>query len=224
MTNLMFLDLDSNFLNPQAYCIYLPLIKDNNSGMDLYYDPNPYPDSDVDGAPDVCDNCPNDYNPLQEDTDGDYVGNACDNCPSYPNGPNRGTYTEVIGINLIVSTGQFCTVDTECDPDEFCEKTQADNYPPGGNGIGDACDCEADFDCDIGGLDVDAFNVEQLLWDFGRSLFHYPCSNERFCFGDVNCDTDVDADDVMKFVEDFGRSQFNNPCPPCVEGPWCVYP
>ena len=33
-----------------------------------------------DGVGDVCDNCPNTYNPLQYDFNGDGVGNACDNC------------------------------------------------------------------------------------------------------------------------------------------------
>ena len=37
--------------------------------------------ADTDGLGDVCDNCPNDYNPLQEDTDRDGVADACDNCP-----------------------------------------------------------------------------------------------------------------------------------------------
>ncbi len=36
-------------------------------------------DSDGDGIPDDIDNCPNTYNPDQEDTDGDGVGDACDN-------------------------------------------------------------------------------------------------------------------------------------------------
>jgi hypothetical protein len=161
------------------------------------------------------------------DADEDGVPYDVDNCPNYPNGPLRGTCTEVVGVNWIVSTGQFCTVDADCgDSGKFCEKTQADNYPPGGNGIGDACDCEADFDCDSPGLDVDASNVEQFLWDFGRSLFNNPCSNDRFCFGDFTCDSDVDADDIPKLLEDFGRSLWENPCPTppaCVPADWCVY-
>lgn len=35
------------------------------------------PDGDDDGIPDVIDNCPDDYNPLQEDTDSDGVGDVC---------------------------------------------------------------------------------------------------------------------------------------------------
>jgi hypothetical protein len=157
------------------------------------------------------------------DEDGDGSPDVLDNCPTYPNGPFQGTCTEAVGNNLIVSTGQFCTVDADCDPGEFCEKTQADNYPLGGNGVGDACDCEADFDCDSPGLDVDADNLTQLLWDFGRSIHFDSCANERPCYGDFTCDTDVDADDISKLLEDFGRSLHNNPCPACVPADWCVY-
>lgn len=35
-------------------------------------------DSDGDGFPDACDNCPNDYNPDQADSNGDGVGDACE--------------------------------------------------------------------------------------------------------------------------------------------------
>ncbi|MBK9000877.1 MAG: trypsin-like serine protease [Myxococcales bacterium] len=38
-------------------------------------------DSDGDGTPDCCDNCPDQYNPSQADADADSVGNACDLCP-----------------------------------------------------------------------------------------------------------------------------------------------
>jgi hypothetical protein len=37
-------------------------------------------DSDFDGVVDDNDNCPNDYNPLQENDDNDNWGDACDNC------------------------------------------------------------------------------------------------------------------------------------------------
>jgi hypothetical protein len=38
-------------------------------------------DSDSDGVPDVCDNCPNDENAGQEDLDEDHTGDVCDPCP-----------------------------------------------------------------------------------------------------------------------------------------------
>src|SRR5262249_5732734 len=42
-------------------------------------------DSDGDGIPDVCDDCPSVANADQRDGDGDLVGDACDNCPAVPN-------------------------------------------------------------------------------------------------------------------------------------------
>jgi N-acetylneuraminic acid mutarotase len=43
------------------------------------------PVDDGDGIPDAADNCPQAFNPGQEDQEGDGVGDACDNCPSTPN-------------------------------------------------------------------------------------------------------------------------------------------
>ncbi len=43
------------------------------------------PDADFDGIADSADNCPEAYNPGQEDGDGDGVGDECDNCPTVPN-------------------------------------------------------------------------------------------------------------------------------------------
>jgi bacillopeptidase F len=42
-------------------------------------------DLDGDGTGDLCDNCPEEYNPGQEDVDGDGVGDLCDNCPDVYN-------------------------------------------------------------------------------------------------------------------------------------------
>ena len=97
---------------------------------------------------------------------------------------------------------------------------QEDNYPPGGNGIGDACECEGDFNCDG---NVDATDVTAFLVDFGRNQYVDPCTSANPCNGDFNCDGNVDATDVIKFLEDFGRNLYNNPCPACVAGVWCSY-
>jgi hypothetical protein len=118
-------------------------------------------DFDCDDSLDYEDNCPNHYNPLQEDT-----------------------------------------------------------CPPQGNLIGDACDCEANFDCDE---DCDGTDAATFKVDFGRSTFLNPCTNEYQCHGDFDCDVDVDGTDAALFKVDFGRSQFSNPCPACVVGDWCVY-
>ena len=97
---------------------------------------------------------------------------------------------------------------------------QEDTYPPGGNGIGDACDCEGNFDCDE---DVDGTNAATFKADFGRSLMNNPCESGEPCNGDFDCDNDCDGTDAALFKSDFGRSSFNNPCPACVVGDWCGY-
>jgi hypothetical protein len=43
------------------------------------------PDADNDSIPDPVDNCPNIYNPNQQDSDGDGIGDVCDNCPNINN-------------------------------------------------------------------------------------------------------------------------------------------
>jgi len=97
---------------------------------------------------------------------------------------------------------------------------QEDTYPPGGNGIGDACDCEADFNCDG---KVSAADITPFVDDYGRNQYYNPCTNEDPCNGDFDCDGNVDATDVAIFSEDFGRNQYNNPCPACEVGDWCEY-
>ena len=147
-------------------------------------------------------------NKMGEDGDSDGVGDTCDNCPGV--------------ANLDQADSEEDGVGDVCDNcPNAPNSNQADTYPPQGNGIGDACDCEANFDCD---QDVDANDVTAFLQHFGRSIYNRPCTNQDQCKGDFSCDKDVDAQDVTKFLEDFGRSQYNKPCPACIQGqPWCVY-
>ena len=104
-------------------------------------------------------------------------------------------------------------------PHDF-NPTQEDNYPPQGNEIGDACDCEGDFECDG---DCDGTDASTFKLDFGRSAFENPCEGNDPCNGDFDCDGDCDGTDASLFKTDFGRSQFSNPCSACVVGDWCVY-
>jgi hypothetical protein len=97
-----------------------------------------------------------------------------------------------------------------------------DTYPPGGNGIGDTCDCEGNFNC-LTDQDVDGSDAALLKVDFGRSVMVNPCVAGDTCNGDFNCDGDVDGSDASLFKQDFGRSSILNPCPACVAGEWCGY-
>ena len=137
-----------------------------------------------------------------------------DNCPEAPNGPYLGTC-------IAGSIEGTCIADEACGIGGICSLNQEDSYPPQGNGIGDACDCEGNFDCDDDqdGSDAVAFKV-----NFGRSVLSNPCESGNSCNGDFDCDGDCDGTDAAGFKFDFGRSSFNNPCPACVEGEWCIYP
>jgi hypothetical protein len=97
---------------------------------------------------------------------------------------------------------------------------QEDTYPTNANGIGDACDCEGDFNCDG---DVDGTDAFLFKTDFGRSIFNEPCTSTTSCNGDFNCDGDVDGSDAFIIKTDFGRSLIVNRCPACVAGTWCSY-
>ena len=55
---------------------------------------------------------------------------------------------------------------------------QEDTSPPQGNEIGDACDCEGNFDCD---QDVDGADAAIFKFDFGRSRYSNPCTNANPC-------------------------------------------
>ena len=149
------------------------------------------------------------------DTDDDSISDGEDNCPEMPNGPDLGTCTTGASYKI----ARPCMSDSECGAEGFCSMNQEDTDE---DGIGDACDlCEGDLDCNNR---CDALDVEIFLEHFGRSQYNRPCTNADLCPGDFLCDEAVDALDVNKFLEDFGRSTFFNPCPPCVAGPWCVYP
>jgi hypothetical protein len=119
----------------------------------------------------------------------------------------------------------------DCDGDGFDDRYddncplhsnpgQEDTYPPGGNGIGDACECEGNFDCD---LDVDGGDAAKFKMHFGRSLYLDPCTEENPCSGDFDCDVDVDGSDAAVFKSDFSRSTYYMPCYICYEGVWCNY-
>jgi len=165
-------------------------------------------DSDSDGVNDDVDNCPGEHNPRQDDEDCDSIGDTCD-------------------ASIDCTAGIDC--DSDCDSvsnqNDNCpyhyNPGQEDTYPPQGNGMGNACECESNFDCD---QDVDAADITAFLAHFGRSQYNRPCTNQDQCHGDFSCDRDVDAADVTKFLEDFGRSQYNKPCPQRVAGDWCIYP
>jgi Thrombospondin type 3 repeat/Dockerin type I domain len=102
------------------------------------------PDSDADGLPDFCDNCPSVSNPGQEDSDGDGVGDVCDNCPGTAN-PSQ-TDSDLDGLGDACDP---CPLDSSNDIDLDGVCGNLDNCPflanpdqldTDADGIGNACD------------------------------------------------------------------------------------
>ena len=104
-------------------------------------------DSDSDGIPDACDNCPHVANPGQEDADSDGVGDVCDNCPNHANADQLDSDSDGIG-----DACDNCPDDANPDQEDFdsdgvgdaCDNCPDDANPDqldsDGDGVGDACD------------------------------------------------------------------------------------
>lgn len=65
-------------------------------------------DTDQDGVPDACDNCPDVANPDQENRDGDLAGTACDGCPLDPDYTEACGYTLESVTNVIGTSANIC--------------------------------------------------------------------------------------------------------------------
>ena len=122
-------------------------------------------DLDIDGVPDVIDNCPADYNPGQEDADGNGVGDACEIVLDFD---GDGILDDVDNCPLIANPGQEDQdgdgIGDACDPDvdgdlvlngdDNCPLlANPDQTDTDGDGIGDACDPDVDGDLVLNGDD-----------------------------------------------------------------------
>ncbi len=95
------------------------------------------PDSDLDGAGDSVDNCPDVSNPDQWNLDDDKLGDACDNCYAITN-PDQEDFDED-------GRGDACDPDDDndrvLDEDDNCPYVQnSDQADVDGDGTGDVCD------------------------------------------------------------------------------------
>ena len=165
-------------------------------------------DSDGDGTCDATDNCPDTYNPDQNDIDMDGTGDECDDCPNDANKIDPGYCG--CGVSDIdsdsdgtpdcndncpdVSNPDQNDVDID-DVGDKCDNCP-DTYNPNqvdtdGDGIGDECECYAANIDESGYVNFKDFAIVGANWmDVGPSL---P--------GDTNRDEVVDANDLAQVAQ-----------------------
>jgi len=148
---------------------------------------------------------------LSQDSDSDGIADDEDNCPCHPNGPVLGTCVKNVG-GVMMSYGEEgsfipCADNTVCTAtDGTCQKEQGDYNV---NGIGDACECYANFISDGNINSADLLDLQQSQC-FGKLILYNPG-----CQGyDLNGDGRVSTWDYIILKLHYGRDD----CETCGAG------
>lgn len=163
----------------------------------------PAPDGDVDGIDDVADNCPGDFNPLQEDGDGDTWGDLCDNCPAHYDPYLTDCDSDGMGDICQIEAGLADDCNTNGVPDS-CDIADGTSRDQDGGGVPDECEyCPGSANCDIyvNYLDIDFFvagmNDNVAAWEAMFAPGAPICPFENL---DANGDGFVNFRDIDAFV------------------------
>ncbi len=122
-------------------------------------------DTDSDGVPDGCDNCPKVTNANQSDSDNDAAGDACDNCLLVSNTMQRDTDNDGYGDDCDNCPDDSNSGQDDADSDsvgDICDNcsndANEDQLDTDEDTIGDVCDnCPEDYNLDQ--LDTDGDNI-----------------------------------------------------------------
>ena len=173
----------------------------NGIALDQFESPPPLADSDADEADavgDSLDNCPDDFNPDQENSDSDELGDACDNCPLTPNGPGHGT--------CLAGVMGTCLSNEDCDDlggDGVCSLDQEDDD---GDDYGDACE-----DLDEDGVELPEDNCPTV---YNPRTTCLEGNVGAPCVSDADCDL-VPGDGVGVCSQpNINGDGFGDPCQP----------
>ena len=138
-------------------------------------------DTDEDGIPDPCDNCPEIVNSGQENLDRDSLGDPCDPCPNDPENDLDGD--GLCALDDICPYDPKNDIDSDgiCGDDDNCPSVYNPQQEDSDiNGVGDACQCAGDMD---GDQDVDGKDLAIFAGDLGIISLSNFCVN----FGKNNC-------------------------------------
>jgi len=192
------------------------------AGYDIYYGHGfinannalNYTDSDGDGIFDFCDNCPDDYNDLQEDDDGDGYGDTCDVCLGLFNPDQLDADGDDVGDDCdnCVDEPNFDQADSDEDNvGDVCDNCPV-HYNPwqediDGDGIGNICDYVCgDFD---GDLNVNILDVVYLINFIYKDDFS-PNPPDRM---DVNHDALLNILDIVAIINFIYKDGPDLECP-----------
>ncbi|MDR9457491.1 MAG: hypothetical protein RI572_08785 [Salegentibacter sp.] len=174
-------------------------------------DTPPPADDDDDDVPNDDDNCPNVYNPDQENSDNDSHGDACDNCPFVDNEDQADTDGDGVGDACDQCPGEDDTID---DNDNGIPDCLEDDNGGGDDPVADLDDCETAFM--VGNYTLQDLELGNARWGWALNFDGEDGTYEYNIYaGAAQNDTDkgtlvgvvtleVDGDDVEVEIDLYG--------------------